>query len=103
MPRQILSRSTSWKNILLVCGKCSRKLDGGFGPDGDATLRSALRKALKQAGRRRDVSILETRCMGICPKRAVTAINAGAPGRIFVIPGGTSAEAAIRQLTEPAD
>ena len=27
-----------WSRAVLVCGKCSRKLDGGFGPDGDQPL-----------------------------------------------------------------
>ena len=35
-----------WSRAVLVCGKCSRKLDGGFGPDGDQPLTKALRKRL---------------------------------------------------------
>jgi hypothetical protein len=28
---------------LLVCGKCTRKMDGGYGPKGKDTIRVALR------------------------------------------------------------
>ena len=41
------SAKTKWRDVVLVCRKCSRKLDGGFGPDGDKTLKKALRKYLK--------------------------------------------------------
>jgi predicted metal-binding protein len=80
---------TPWQSIILLCGKCARKLDGGYGPEKDATLRSALRMALKDAGHRHDVRIIETRCMGICPKKAVTAVNASRPETIFVVPVST--------------
>ena len=44
--REIRTRPTPWQSIILLCGKCARKLDGGYGPKKDATLRSALRMAL---------------------------------------------------------
>ena len=84
--REIRTRPTPWQSIILLCGKCARKLDGGYGPNKGATLRSALRVALKDAGRRRDVRIIETRCMGICPKKAVTALNASRPGQSLWFP-----------------
>jgi hypothetical protein len=40
----------------------------------------------------RDVRVIETRCMGICPKRAVTALNASRPDKIIMIPKGNGAE-----------
>lgn len=98
MTDPIRSRPTPWHNVLLLCGKCARKLDGGFGPDRGQTLRSALRQALKAAGRRREVAIIETRCLGICPKKSVTALSASRPGEIFVIPQGTPADAALARL-----
>jgi predicted metal-binding protein len=85
----IRARTTPWRTVLLLCGKCARKLDGGFGATGKDPLRRALREALRQAGRRREVRIIETRCMGICPKRAVTALNAGRPDRLLTVPEGT--------------
>ena len=54
------------------------------------------------AGYRRDVRIIRTRCMGICPKKAVIAINATRPATIFVVPVGTPAVDVLHILAEPA-
>jgi predicted metal-binding protein len=96
--REIRASPTPWQSIILLCGKCARKLDGGYGPKKDSTLRSALRMALKDAGHRRDVRIIETRCLGICPKKAVTAVNASRPGTIFVIPVSTPPAEALEAI-----
>jgi predicted metal-binding protein len=98
--KPILSRATPWKNVVLLCGKCARKLDGGYGPKRRDTLRSALRGALKETGHRRDVRIVETKCMGICPKKAVTLINASHPETISVVPVGTKM-AEVMELVVP--
>jgi hypothetical protein len=37
---------TAWKTIILLCGKCARKMDGGYGPKGKESLRRALRSEL---------------------------------------------------------
>lgn len=89
--------------MILLCGKCARKLDGGFGPKGKDTLRKTLRSALKERGHRRNVRIIETRCMGICPKKAVTALNASGPGTILTVPTGTSADNVLAGLLDRAD
>ncbi len=101
MAPSVTTRSTSWQVILLLCGKCARSLDGGYGADGDETLRTALRAALKKAGRHKEVRIIETRCMGICPKSAVAALNASAPGRIHTIPIGTPIAEVLTLLQLP--
>ncbi len=98
MPHPIRSRATPWKTIVLVCGKCARKLDGGYGPEGKDTLRSTLRAELKGRGHGREVRIIETRCMGICPKKAVTMVNASKPGTISVVPKGTPIAAVMAQI-----
>ena len=36
--------------------------------------------------------------MGLCPKKAVTALNASRPERLLTVPKGTSAEAALAAL-----
>jgi len=61
-------------------------------------LRGVLEEAIRRKGHRRDARIIETRCMGICPRKAVTALNTGQPGRILTIPKGTTAHEAMRQL-----
>jgi hypothetical protein len=58
--------------------------------------------ALKDAGHRREVRIIETRCMGICPKRAVTAVNASHPGKIFAIPVGRPPAEVLKTIAGPA-
>lgn len=87
---------------MLLCGKCARGLDGGYGRDGDETLRAALRAALKKAGRHKEVHIIETRCLGVCPKGAVTVLNAHAPGRILTIPAGTPIAEVLALLLPPS-
>jgi predicted metal-binding protein len=92
---------TPWKLVILLCGKCARKMDGGFGPKGRDTLKQALRTELTARGRRRDVRIIETRCLGICPKKAVTAINAGTPGVIVTVKRRTAPDEALDLILEP--
>jgi predicted metal-binding protein len=99
MTNAIVSRSTPWKRIVLVCGKCTRKLDGGFGPDGDEALRSILRQALKESGHRRDVRVIATKCMGLCPKNAVTMVDAGRPETMYAIPAGTRAADVLARVS----
>jgi predicted metal-binding protein len=85
----IKTRSAPWTDLVVLCRKCSRKLDGGFGSDGERSLRSELRDALREQGRRRLVRIVESRCLGVCPKRAVTMMTASRPGRVFVVGAGS--------------
>lgn len=91
-------RETPWKQVLVVCRKCGKKLRGGFGDKRKETLKSVLRETLRQAGRRRDVRVLETSCIGICPKQAVTALNASQPGVVHTVPAGTEGDEALRTL-----
>ena len=97
MPNAIRSQATPWKNILLLCGKCARKLDGGYGPDGGDSLRSALRAGLREAGHRRDIRVIETRCLGVCPRKAVTMLNAARPESLLVVPAGTPSHEILAQ------
>jgi predicted metal-binding protein len=103
MPDLIRARPTPWKTVILLCGKCSRKMDGGYGSKGKDTLRTVLRDALSVKGRRRDVRIIETKCMGVCPRKAVTALNARRPGRILTIPKGIATDEAMAQLMSEAE
>ncbi len=56
----------------------------------------ALRKALKQvlkARGRRDVRVVASSCLDVCPKRATTVAAGGADGtRVLVVPPGARAE-----------
>lgn len=53
---------TKWREVVLVCGKCS----------GSSAVRKGLKKAAKKLGDGKALRIVETSCMGLCPKRAVT-------------------------------
>ncbi len=86
---------TPWQQVILVCKKCSKKLDGGFGPDGSDTLGRALKGAARQAGRRREVRVIETKCLGLCPKGAVTVLPAGRPGEMLSVPAGMDPAAVL--------
>lgn len=76
---------SNWRNAVLICRKCEKKLDGGFGPDGDQRLAKALRRHLAVGkGRKASAGIVEVSCLGICPKGAVTVIN-GASSREWLL------------------
>jgi predicted metal-binding protein len=93
-----LSRPTPWRDVIILCRKCGKKCEGGFGPKRKESLKAVLRGALRDAGRRRQVRVMETACLGLCPKNGVTALNATLPGTIHVIPAGTNAPDALRTL-----
>ena len=80
-----------WRRTLVVCGKCSRKVDGGFGPHERLPLGKALRRHLNLAkGRKARLGIVESRCLGVCPKGAVVVIDAASPGAWRIVPAGTA-------------
>lgn len=89
-----------WDEVVLVCRKCSRKLDGGFGADGDQKLAKVLRKVLgaKSKGRKARTAVVEVDCLDVCPKNAVVAVRAATPKAWAVIPRGTSARAVAERL-----
>lgn len=91
-----------WRNIAMVCGKCSRKLRGGFGKKGKHDLADVLRGALKEAGRRRELRVVEVGCLGLCPKRAVTAVSSIQPAQVLAIPAGTDPALVLAQLNPAA-
>lgn len=80
---------TKWRDVVLVCRKCSRKLGGGYGPAGDKTLKKALRKYLKAGkGKAAELAIKEMDCFDVCPKNAVVAVNAANPKALLIVPAG---------------
>ncbi|MET0248282.1 MAG: (2Fe-2S) ferredoxin domain-containing protein [Sphingobium sp.] len=97
--------SSNWDHAVLVCRKCSKKLGGGFGPDGDQRLDKALRRHLSlKKGRKAAAGIVEVGCLGVCPKDAVTVID-GARSRdwLLVRPGADLDElAALLSLGSPS-
>lgn len=89
MAKPIKSTDTQWRDVVLVCRKCSKKLDGGFGPDGDKTLKKALRRYLHAGkGRKADLAVVGADCFDVCPKNAVVAVNARRPEELLIVPAG---------------
>ena len=90
---------SNWSNTILVCAKCSKKLDGGFGPKGKAPLAKALRKHLGlKKGRKGAAGIVEVKCLGVCPRGAVTVVNGAASREWLLVPEGTDLDAVAAEL-----
>jgi hypothetical protein len=87
-----------WQGAVLVCGKCTKKLDGGFGRKARSPLAKVLRKLLGlKKGRKAPLGIVETRCLGLCPKNAVAMVDTRKPDTWLVVPQGADvAELAAR-------
>ncbi|KPF71491.1 hypothetical protein IP88_10750 [alpha proteobacterium AAP81b] len=91
--------------LIAICGKCSRKLDGGFGPDGDKPLAKALKRELAlPKPKHARLRLIETRCLKLCPKGAVVVADSAAPGSLALVPARTPIAEVIADfgLSEPA-
>jgi predicted metal-binding protein len=94
MSERKLRRVTSrWQALALICRKCSRRLKGGFGPDGDQRLAKALRGHLARdghhaRGRKARLGVVEVGCLDICPRHGVVMIRSSAPDEWLIIPAG---------------
>ncbi len=88
-----------WERTILVCGTCSKRLDGGFGKKGRTPLAKALRKFLGvKRWRKATIGIVETKCLGICPRGAVTVIDAASPVAWLLVRSGTEIDAVAASL-----
>jgi predicted metal-binding protein len=91
---KLFARS-NWEASLLVCRKCSRKLDGGFGPKGKTPLAKLLRQVGAGKGRKARIGVVEVKCLGVCPKGAVTVVDSREPGKWRLVrQGGDASEIA---------
>lgn len=87
--RRLKRIPSDWADAVLVCAKCSKKLGGGFGPKGRTPLAKALRRELGlRKGRKGALGIVEVKCLGVCPKGAVTVVNGSTPGSWALVHGG---------------
>lgn len=89
---------SDWQGALLVCGKCSQKVDGGFGKKGRTPLTKMLRKILGlKKGRKAALGVVETRCLGLCPRGGVVLVDSRSPREWMIVPQGADvAELAAR-------
>lgn len=102
---------SDWTDIVLVCRKCAKKLDGGFGPDGKHSLPKALRaeiarregakpqKKPRRKGAR--VAVVEVSCLDVCPKNAVVTISSNEPGHWHLVRAGEEAGDVLDRLVPP--
>ena len=90
---RIRSIPSNWQDAIIVCRKCSKKLGGGFGSKGKQSLAKALRMARGgKKGRKASFGVIETGCLGVCPRGAVTLIDGARPERWLLVPEGADAE-----------
>jgi predicted metal-binding protein len=80
---------SNWSDTILVCAKCSKKLKGGFGPEGRTPLAKALRKELGlKKGRKGTAGVVEVKCLGVCPRGAVTVVSGAQSREWLLVPEG---------------
>jgi hypothetical protein len=92
--------------LVLVCGKCARKLDGGFGRKGKRDLRAELKRVFKAGGGKRaygKARFVESSCLGLCPRRrqALATPAMIERGRLLVVDRGADAAAVLARLIGP--
>ncbi|MFA5965809.1 MAG: (2Fe-2S) ferredoxin domain-containing protein [Sphingomonas sp.] len=88
-----------WERTILVCGKCSKRLGGGFGEKRRTALAKALRKFLGvKRGRKATIGIVETKCLGVCPRGAVTVIDGASPREWILVREGAGMQAVAEGL-----
>ena len=86
---------SKWGPVALVCKKCGKKVGGGFGRKNKHALADTLKDTLKEDGRRRAVRVVETSCLGICPRNAVAVALSD---RVLVVEPGTPADEVIQSI-----
>jgi predicted metal-binding protein len=92
--------ASRWQGSVLVCGKCSKKLGGGFGEKGRTPLAKLLRQALGvKKGRKAERGVVEVKCLGVCPKNAVVMVDGARPDRWMLVPAGAEVNEILASLT----
>lgn len=90
---------SNWRTALLVCRKCSKRQHGGFGARGKTPLAKALKKELGgKTGRKAPVGIVEVKCLGVCPRHAVTMVDAHRPRDWLLVKPGTPLDEIIEAV-----
>lgn len=93
---------SDWQGAILVCGKCSKKIDGGFGKKGRTPLAKVLRRILGlKSGRKAALGVVETRCLGVCPRDAVVLVDGRQPAQWLVVPRGADVVELAAKLERP--
>lgn len=87
-----------WGKVVLVCTKCSKKLDGGFG-GGDQPLAKALRRHLNlKNGPKARAGVVEVKCLDVCPKGAVVVVDSQRPTDWLLVRPGDDLDGVAARL-----
>lgn len=92
----------NWDSALLICRKCSKRQRGGFGRKGRTPLAKAL-KRLVGKGRKAGIGVVEVKCLGICPRHAVTLIDSRDMSTWRLVRPGSDVAALLASLTPVID
>ncbi len=95
---QDIAHPAPWRDLVLVCRKCGEKLGGGFGADGQENLRDLLKSLMREAGLNKVVRVVESGCLDLCPKDAVSVMRIADPATILAVPPRTDPAAVLRRL-----
>lgn len=91
---------SNWEATLLVCRKCSKRLGGGFGPKRKTPLAKALRKTIGAGkGRKARIGVVEVKCLGVCPRHAVTMVDTRNPREWLLVKPGSDVREVINSLS----
>lgn len=94
MGKAVRPAKTKWREVILVCAKCSGE---------PSVVRKALKKIAKKLGDGQALRVVETSCLGLCPRRGVTVALgrdlAGERPRLHVVRHG----AKVRDLRDLLD
>lgn len=82
--------ATTTRRFIAICGKCGKKLGGGFGADAGRPLAKLLRRMVPATkGKRATLRIIETKCLDICPKGGVALLDSMQPEVVLIIAAAT--------------
>jgi predicted metal-binding protein len=92
------TEAAPWSDLVLICAKCAAKL--GRGHKGKTELRGEVKHALKKQNLGKQVRVVETTCLDICPKdgQAVASRRQLAKGEITVVGPGADGEDVVKLL-----
>jgi hypothetical protein len=96
---KITKVSSRWEEIVLICRKCSKRVDGGFGAKGKTRLDKALRTELDIAkGKKARIGLIMAPCFDLCPKDGVTVACGSKPGALYVAKKGADVREIAQEL-----
>lgn len=89
------SAKAGFSELVVICTRCAKRQ--GFAK---REVRGMLKRALKRSHPARKVRIVETGCLGPCPKRSLAAATTGslAGGRILLLDPALSPDEAVAAL-----